>query len=139
MTKHDEKYYQAIRDGVRDAILAYADEHPISFPTAIENGVKAAVEEHMAARASTGRKQSACDRAKDLLRGILADDRKRSPSTTSKILPRIMTSRGQPYDERPANWQSRPLRNAARGTANGFGTSLHANSPADSSGAQARF
>ena len=50
MAKHDEKYYQAIRDGVRDAILAYADEHPISFSADIESGVKAAVEEHLVAR-----------------------------------------------------------------------------------------
>jgi hypothetical protein len=46
MTKHDEKYYRAIREGVRDAILQYADEHPISFPAAIKAGVKAAIEEH---------------------------------------------------------------------------------------------
>ncbi len=46
----DAKYYVAVRDGVRDAILQYADEHCVSFPDAIEAGVREAMREYLEVR-----------------------------------------------------------------------------------------
>jgi hypothetical protein len=47
MRKDDEAHYKAVREGVRDAMLYYLEDHPISMADIIESGIKAAMEEHL--------------------------------------------------------------------------------------------
>jgi hypothetical protein len=47
MTKNDEKYYQAVREGVRDAFGFWMSQHNISFPDLIERAIKEAMKEYL--------------------------------------------------------------------------------------------